>query len=193
MDFDKIVAGVKMLIDGIGDTHLREGLADTPIRVATILKNFIEAKEISDGELLRQTFSAENYDNFVIVRNIQFSSFCEHHLLPFFGKASLAYIPKFETVVGLSKLARIVDKYSKRLQLQERLTQQILDAIAENVPSEGVLVIVSAQHMCMTTRGALKPGSETITRSMSGKFALDSGLRTEAQQLIFGVEKNIHE
>ncbi|MDR1401403.1 MAG: GTP cyclohydrolase I FolE [Puniceicoccales bacterium] len=189
MDFDKIVAGVKMLIDGIGDEHSREGLADTPTRVATILKNFTEAGEIPDEELLRQTFSAENYDNFVIVRNIQFSSFCEHHLLPFFGKISLAYLPEGGTVIGLSKLARIVDKYSKRLQLQERLTQQILDAISKNIPNDGVLVIVSAQHMCMTTRGVMQPGSETITRAMSGNFSLNKTLVLEAQQLIFGIEK----
>jgi GTP cyclohydrolase I len=185
MDFDKVVAAVKMLIEGIGATTAQRELADTPSRVATTLKNFFSMDEIPDERLLRCAFTAENYDNFVVIKNIQFSSFCEHHLLPFFGKVSITYIPKDATVAGLSKLVRIVDKYSKRLQLQERLTQQILEAIANNVANEGVLVVISAQHMCMMARGVMQPGSATITRAMSGRFSIEKNLVGEAQQLIF--------
>ena len=111
----------------------------------------------------------------VLVKNIQFSSFCEHHILPFFGNVSIAYIPSSESVVGLSKLARIVDNYAKRLQIQERMTQQ----------NDGAFVIVSAEHMCMSVRGIMKPGSKTITRAFSGKFEIDRNLIIETQQLIF--------
>ncbi|MDR1173766.1 MAG: GTP cyclohydrolase I FolE [Puniceicoccales bacterium] len=185
MNFEKIVTGIGLLIEGIGDDVSREGLRDTPQRVATMWQNFFETKENSDEELLKQTFVAENYGGFVIVKNIHFSSFCEHHLLPFFGSVSVAYIPQNGTVVGLSKLVRIIDKYAKRLQLQERLTQQILEAIGENTANDGVLVIISGQHMCMTTRGVMQPGSKTITRAVSGKFSSEKLLAMEAQQLIF--------
>ncbi|MDR2778961.1 MAG: GTP cyclohydrolase I FolE [Puniceicoccales bacterium] len=189
MDFTKIVASIRLLIDGIGDDISREGLQDTPQRVARMWQNFFLTKDTSDEELLRQTFVAENYDDFVIVKNIRFSSFCEHHLLPFFGSVSIAYISKNSTVVGLSKLVRIVDKYAKCLQLQERLTQQILETISENIPNDGVLVIISAHHMCMTARGVMQPGSKTITRAISGKFLSDKSLALEAQQLIFEIDE----
>jgi GTP cyclohydrolase I len=186
MNFDMVVSAVKTLIDGLGENVARDGLTNTPQRVATICESFSAAKKISDEELLSRTFAAENYDDFVIVKNIGFSSFCEHHLLPFFGKVSVAYIPKNGIVVGLSKLVRVVDKYSKRLQLQERLTRQIMNAIAENVANDGVFVMVSAQHMCMTTRGVVQPGSETITRARCGKFSSDTAIVRDAQQLILG-------
>ncbi|MDR1233328.1 MAG: GTP cyclohydrolase I FolE [Puniceicoccales bacterium] len=185
MNFEKIVTGIGLLIEGIGDDVSREGLRDTPRRVATMWQNFFETKGNSDEELLKQTFVAENYGGFVIVKNIHFSSFCEHHLLPFFGSVSIAYIPRNGTVVGLSKLVRIIDKYAKRLQLQERLTQQILEAIGENTANDGVLVIISGQHMCMSVRGVMQPGSKTITRAVSGKFSSEKLLAMEAQQLIF--------
>ncbi|MDR2777085.1 MAG: GTP cyclohydrolase I FolE [Puniceicoccales bacterium] len=184
MNFEKIVASVELLIEGIGYDISREGLRDTPQRVATMWQNFFKTKN-SDEELLRQTFVAENYGGFIVVNNIQFSSFCEHHLLPFFGSVSIAYIPRNGTVVGLSKLARIVDKYAKCLQLQERLTQQILEAISKNTANDGVLVIISGQHMCMTVRGVMQPRSKTITRAVSGKFSSEKLLAMEAQQLIF--------
>jgi GTP cyclohydrolase I len=186
MDANKIAAAVKMLIEGIGDDPSRSDLVETPRRVVAVWESFAKAQATFDGELLGKSFLVANYDNFIIVKNIVFSSFCDHHLLPFFGKISVAYIPVGGTVVGISKLARIVDKYSKRLQLQERLTQQILGAISENVANDGVLVIVSARHMCMAARGVMQPGSETITRAISGNFAENGTLVAEAQQLIFG-------
>ncbi|MDR3144267.1 MAG: GTP cyclohydrolase I FolE [Puniceicoccales bacterium] len=185
MDFDKIVAGVKMMIDGIGDDALREGLVDTPVRVAAIWKSFFDSENISDKEILKLSFGAENYGDFILVRNIQFSSFCEHHLLPFFGKISVAYIPKNGSVVGLSKLARVVAKYSKRLQLQERLTRQIADAIGQHTANGGVFVLVAARHVCMTARGIVQPGAEVITRAMCGEFLLDKSIVADVQQLIF--------
>ncbi|MDR1433502.1 MAG: GTP cyclohydrolase I [Puniceicoccales bacterium] len=189
MDFDKIVAGARMLIEGIGGDASSDGLVDTPERVAMMWKNFLVPVEISDGELLNRSFLAENYGDFVIVRNIRFSSFCEHHLLPFFGRVHVAYVPQGGTVVGISKLIRVVDKFSKRLQLQERLSQQILNAIAEGTANGGVLVIVCARHMCVAARGVLQPDSETITRATSGRFSTDNGLVAEAQQLIFGASE----
>jgi GTP cyclohydrolase I len=189
MNFKKIVTGVELLIKGVDDDVLREGLRGTPQRVATMWQKFFETRENPDEELLGQTFIAENYGGFVIVKNIQFSSFCEHHLLPFFGTVSIAYVPRNNTVVGLSKLVRIVDKYAKCLQLQERLTQQILEAIKKNTANDGVLVIISGQHLCMTTRGVMQPGSKTITRAVSGKFSSEKSLATEVQQLIFGTNE----
>jgi GTP cyclohydrolase I len=186
MKFEEVVSAVEMLLRGLDEDVSREGLVETPARVAKIWRDFSTAQEISDGDLLSHKFSVENYGDFVILKNIQFSSFCEHHLLPFFGKISVAYIPRDGTVVGISKLVRIVDKYSKRLQLQERLCQQILDAIRENIANDGVLVIVSARHMCMASRGVIQPGSETITRAMSGNFSSFANLVQGAQQLIFG-------
>lgn len=185
MDFDKVLSGVKMMIEGLGDSNEREGLRDTPRRVAETLKAFFKTPEYSDEELLYQKFHVDHYNDMVIVKGITFSSFCEHHLLPFFGKVAIAYIPSNDTVVGISKLARIVDKYSKCLQIQERMTQQIHNAIAANVAQNGVLVIVSAQHMCMTARGILQPSSSTVTRALSGVFEADKSWVSEAQQLIF--------
>lgn len=185
MDFDKVLSGVKMMIEGLGDSNEREGLRDTPRRVAETLKAFFKTPEYSDEELLHQKFHVDHYNDMVIVKGITFSSFCEHHLLPFFGKVAIAYIPSNDTVVGISKLARIVDKYSKCLQIQERMTQQIHNAIAANVAQNGVLVIVSAQHMCMTARGILQPSSSTVTRALSGVFEADKSWVSEAQQLIF--------
>ncbi|MDR1595802.1 MAG: GTP cyclohydrolase I FolE [Puniceicoccales bacterium] len=186
MDVDMVAAGVEMILRGIGEDVSRRDLVHTPKRVAKIWETFFAAQEVSDEELLNRAFVAEEYDDFVVVKNIQFSSFCEHHLLPFFGKISVAYIPKDGVVVGISKLVRVVDKYSKRLQLQERLTKQILDAIAKNISNDGILVIASAQHMCMAMRGVMQPGSETVTRAMSGKFLSDGNIVLGAQQLIFG-------
>lgn len=185
MDFDKVLSGVKMMIEGLGDSNEREGLRDTPRRVAETLKTFFKTPEYSDEELLYQKFHVDHYNDMVIVKGITFSSFCEHHLLPFFGKVAIAYIPSNDTVVGISKLARIVDKYSKCLQIQERMTQQIHNATAANVAQNGVLVIVSAQHMCMTARGILQPSSSTVTRALSGVFEADKAWVSEAQQLIF--------
>lgn len=185
MDFDKVLSGVKMMIEGLGDCNDREGLRDTPRRVAETLKSFFKTPEYSDDELLHKKFHIEKYNDIVIVKGISFSSFCEHHLLPFFGTVAIAYLPSNDEVVGISKLARIVDKYSKCLQIQERMTQQIHDAISENIAQNGVLVIVSAQHMCMTSRGILQPSSSTVTRALSGMFQQDKTWVTEAQQLIF--------
>jgi GTP cyclohydrolase I len=188
MDFDKIVAGVGMLVDGIGDDISREGLAGTPLRVAEMWREFLDGGRTDDGELLAQSFSVGDYRDFVVVRNIGFSSFCEHHLLPFFGKVSVAYVPRDGVVVGLSKIARVVAKYSRRLQMQERLTKQILDALTANIANDGVLVVIVARHMCMAARGVMQPGSETVTRAVSGNFSSDGGLVTDAQRLIFGAD-----
>ena len=184
MDFDKIVEATRMLISALGDDCSREGLQETPQRVAGIWKEFLQSEHASDEKLFEKTFSVERCSDFVLVKGIEFSSFCEHHLLPFFGKVAVAYIPSNGKVVGLSKIIRVVDKYSKRLQLQERLTQQIADAVTKNVSNNGVLVVVRAQHMCMTTRGVLQPHSETVTQATSGDFVTNKFLSLEALQLI---------
>jgi GTP cyclohydrolase I len=186
MDFEKIAAGARAMIDGVGEDANSAKFADTPRRVASMWRGCFEGRCQSDEELLGQNFTAESYGSFVIVKNIQFSSFCEHHLLPFIGTAAIAYVPKDGTVVGLSKLVRVIDKYSKRLQLQERMTQQILEAIAKNTANDGVLVIISAKHMCMAARGVMQRSHATITRAFSGRFSIDRSMIIEAQQLIFG-------
>ena len=184
MDFNKILKGVQLILEGAGEDLSREGIVDTPNRVARAWESFTQYQGPSDDHLLDATFSVEHYQDFVIITGIDFSSLCEHHLLPFFGKVSIAYIPNGTDVVGISKLARIVDKYSRRLQLQERMTQEILSALKDHMEQQGILVIVRAQHMCMTTRGVMKPGSWTITRAMSGQFQNRHDLVIEAQQLL---------
>jgi GTP cyclohydrolase I len=186
MNFEKVAAGVRMMIEGIDDDVSRDGLIDTPRRVAEIWESFFKGGNLSDEKILGRSFSVENYSSFVIVKNIQFSSFCEHHLLPFFGNVAVAYVPRNNTVIGISKLARLVDKYARSLQLQERLTAQICESVSQNIANDGVLVTIAAQHMCMTARGVMKPGSETVTRAISGLFSTDKSLVIEAQQLIFG-------
>ena len=168
VDKNKIIEGVKLILEGIGEDVNREGLVDTPERIARMYEEIFSGMDEDAAVHLNKTFTAENTD-MIIEKDISFYSVCEHHLVPFYGKAHIAYVPNGK-VVGLSKLARTVEVYAKRPQLQERMTTQIADAIMENLGAKGVMVILEAEHMCMTMRGVKKPGSRTVTLASRGVF-----------------------
>lgn len=179
---DKIKEAITLLLEGIGEDVNREGLKDTPDRIARMYEEIYGGMEEDAKEHLTKTFTAEN-NEMVIEKDIVFYSTCEHHLMPFYGKAHIAYIPD-DKVVGISKLARTVEVFARRLQIQEKLTAQIADAIMEYLQPKGVMVVLSAEHMCMTMRGVKKPGSQTITMVSRGVFAEDQGLRNTFLQVI---------
>lgn len=168
IDKEKIETAVKMILQAIGEDPEREGLLDTPKRVARMYEELTKGYGDDEKVHLSKTFDAQSSD-IVIEKDIDFSSTCEHHLMPFFGKISIAYIPK-NRVVGLSKLARTVEVFARRLQLQERLTNQIADAVMDNLDAKGVIVYCEAQHTCMTARGVRKVGSKTISYSTRGEW-----------------------
>lgn len=168
VDKDKVREGITLLLEGIGEDPLREGLLDTPDRVARMYEELCQGMEEDPGEHLSKAFHAEN-NEMILEKDITFYSICEHHLMPFYGKAHIAYIPDGK-VVGISKLARTVEVYARRLQIQEKLTAEIADAIMEYVKPKGVMVQLSAEHMCMTMRGVKKPGSQTVTLVSRGVF-----------------------
>ncbi len=185
MDKAKIEEGVRLILEGAGEDLSREGLRETPARVARALEECLAGMERDAGELFKTSFDADCHD-IVVVRDIPFFSLCEHHLLPFFGRAHVAYIPGAEgRVCGISKLARTVDVYSKRLQLQERLCSQVADAVDEALQPLGVLVVMEAEHLCMTMRGVRKPGAITTTSAVRGAFRNNATTRSEAMKLIF--------
>ena len=175
---------VKTLIKWAGDNPEREGLLDTPKRVVKAYEEFFEGYEHNPTEILSRTFDdVEGYDEMVIVRDIRIESHCEHHMVPIIGIAHIGYIPN-QRVVGISKLARVADVFSKRLQTQETMTAQIADIIDEVLQPKGVAVVVDSKHMCMTTRGVHKPESSTITSRMLGLFRTNSNTRNEFMNLI---------
>jgi len=171
IDQNKIRQGICLLLEGIGEDITREGLIDTPDRIARMYTELFSGMEEDAGEHLSRTFHVDNSE-MVLEKDIAFHSVCEHHMLPFFGKVHIAYIPNGK-VVGLSKLARTVEVFARRLQLQEQLTEQIADALMEHMKPQGVLVMVKAEHMCMTMRGIKKPGSQTVTLARRGVFETD--------------------
>ncbi len=173
-DREKIKKGVELILEGIGEDKNREGLAETPDRIARMYEEIFAGLEMDCEEILSKTFSVDN-DEMVIVKDITFYSTCEHHFMPFYGKAHVAYIPNGK-VVGLSKLARAVEVYAKRPQIQEQLTGQVADALMEHLNPKGVIVMMEAEHMCMTMRGVKKPGSKTVTFAMRGAFAVNESL-----------------
>ena len=175
MDKDKIKQGVQLIIEGIGEDASREGLVETPDRIARMYEEIFAGLNENASVHLSKTFSTQNTD-MIIEKDITFYSMCEHHFLPFYGKAHIAYIPNGR-VAGLSKLARTVEVYARRPQLQERMTVQIADAIMENLDAKGAMVIIEAEHMCMTMRGIKKPGSRTVTIASKGIFTEDAELR----------------
>lgn len=165
---DKIEEAVKLLLEGMGEDAGREGLVETPQRVARMYEEILAGMDQDASVHLSKQFNVEGSD-IVLEKDITFYSMCEHHLLPFFGKVHIAYIPEGK-VVGLSKLARTVEVFARRLQLQEQMTRQIADAIQKNLSPKGVMVVVEAEHTCMTMRGVKKPGSATVTTVTSGEF-----------------------
>jgi GTP cyclohydrolase I len=184
MDLERIAQAARMILEAIGEDPDREGLRDTPARVARMYAEVFAGLGQTPDEKIRTVFT-EDYDEIVLVKDIPFSSMCEHHLLPFTGKAHTAYLPDGK-VLGISKLARAVDFYAKRPQVQERLTNQIADLIEEIAEPKGVAVIVEATHTCMTIRGVSKPGSSVITSAVRGLFRKNPATRNEVMNLIRG-------
>lgn len=184
MDKEKIRRAVRDILEAIGEDPDREGLKETPDRVARMYEEIFCGIFQDPREHLKVTFPEESHEEMVVVKDIPFYSCCEHHLVPFFGKAHVVYIPKGGRLTGLSKLARVVETIAKRPQLQERIAKETADIIMEELKPYGVMVVIEAEHMCMTMRGVKKPGSKTVTSAVRGVFAKDIATRTEAMNLI---------
>ena len=183
MDHERIEKAVRELLLAIGEDPDREGLAETPSRVARMYEEIFAGME-DDPRRYLKVFHEDNNDEMVVVRDIPFYSVCEHHLIPFFGKAHIAYIPGDGKVIGLSKLARIVNCFAKKPQLQERLTAQVADFLEENLNARGVAVVIEAEHLCMTMRGARASGSQTRTSALRGCMKSDARTRAETMTLL---------
>lgn len=182
IDQEKVKEAVRLLLKGIGEDTGREGLIETPDRIARMYGEICGGIEMDVKEILSKTFVTEKTE-MVLEKDIVFYSMCEHHMLPFFGKVHIAYIPDGR-IVGLSKLARCVEVYAKRLQLQERMTEQIAEAVMEHLSPKGVMVLTEAEHMCMTMRGIKKPGSKTVTYAVKGAFREDARLQESFFRLL---------
>ena len=185
VDLEKIAAGVRMMLEGMGEDPERDGLKKTPERVAEFYAELTEGMWIDPREHI-VPLPGDSHDEMVIVKDISIASVCEHHLAPFVGKCHIAYIPKDGRIIGLSKLARIAEVFARRLQVQERMTQEIAHTLYEKLDPIGVMVVIEAEHTCMTLRGVKKPGSSTITSAVLGGFRKDPRTRAEAMSLIKG-------
>lgn len=183
IDQDKIARAVEMILEAIGEDLNREGLRATPQRVAKMYAEVFAGLELNPREHLRTCF-CERHDEMILVKEIPFYSMCEHHLLPFYGKAHVAYIPNQGRVVGLSKLVRVTDIVARRPQLQERLTSNMADIIMDELKPKGVVVVVEAEHLCMSIRGIKKPGAITVTSAVRGLFRTNPSSRGEVFALI---------
>lgn len=184
MNRELIEQGVRLILEGVGEDPNREGLLKTPSRVAKMYEEVFSGME-QTAEPLFETLFDEHHNEMVMVRDIPFYSMCEHHLMPFFGTAHVAYIPGNEgKICGISKLARLVDLYAKRPQVQERLTSQVADTLVQQISPMGVIVVMEAEHLCMTMRGVKKPGSKTTTSAVRGSFAKNASTRNEALSLL---------
>lgn len=184
MDKAKIERAIRDILEAIGEDPDREGLVDTPKRIAKMYEEIFAGLNEDPGEHLKVVFQDEEHNELVLVKDIPFYSMCEHHLVPFFGKAHVGYIPNKGKLTGLSKLARVVETAAKRPQLQERITSTVADALVDQLDPMGVIVVVEAEHMCMTMRGVKKPGSKTITSAVRGIFEKNHRSRAEALALI---------
>ena len=183
-DFDKVERGVRMILEGMGEDLSRAGIRETPARVARMYEEITTGLREDPSDNLKIVFE-EEHDELVMVRDIPMYSICEHHLLPFIGKAHLAYIPNQRgQLTGLSKLARLVDGLAKRPQVQERLTSQVADALMSRLAPLGALVVIEAEHLCMSMRGVRKPGAVTVTSAVRGVFRDSMPTRMEAMNLI---------
>jgi GTP cyclohydrolase I len=187
-DLERIALGVRMILEGIGEDPDREGLRETPQRVAEMYAELTAGMRENPTEHI-VPLSGNKHDEMVIVKDIAIASLCEHHLAPFVGKCHIAYIPKNGNILGVSKLARLAETFARRLQLQERLTSEIANTLFEKLHPLGVMVVIEAEHTCMTLRGVKKPGAQTITSAVLGGFRKDSRTRAEAMSLITGNTK----
>ena len=185
VDLKKIAQGVRLILEGIGENADREGLKKTPERVADFYAELTAGMWENAREHI-VPLPGDSHDEMVIVKDISIASMCEHHLAPFTGKCHIAYIPKNGRIIGLSKIARVAETFARRLQVQERLTQEIANTLFEALDPLGVMVVVEAEHTCMTLRGVKKPGAKTITSAVLGGFRKDPRTRAEAMSLIKG-------
>jgi len=186
VDTARIERAISEILSAMGEDPDRDGLLATPARVAAMYKELFSGLDEDPTQHLKVSFAAE-HDEMVMVRDIPFASLCEHHMVPFMGRAHVAYIPGADgRITGLSKFARLVDGYARRLQVQERMTTEIADSIEAALEPRGVLVVVEAEHLCMSMRGVKKPGTLTITSAVRGQFRTDSATRAEAMQFIHG-------
>ena len=184
-DLARIAEGVRLILEGIGEDPKREGLRDTPRRVAEMYEELTAGMREDPTEHI-VPLSGNKHDEMVIVKDISIASLCEHHLAPFVGKCHIAYIPKNGNILGVSKLARLAETFARRLQLQERLTSEIANTLYEKLGALGVMVVIEAEHTCMTLRGVKKPGAQTVTSAVLGGFRKDPRTRAEAMALITG-------
>jgi len=184
MDKDRIKNAVREILAAIGEDPDREGLRGTPERIADMYEEIFSGLGEDPEKCLEIHFQQEKYEELVLVKDIPFYSMCEHHMVPFFGKAHIGYLPKSGKLTGLSKLARVLEVYSKRPQLQERLTGDVADSIMRKLGPYGVIVVIEAEHMCMTMRGIKKAGSKTVTSAVRGVFETDAKARAEALSMI---------
>jgi GTP cyclohydrolase I len=181
---DEAEAAVRVLLRWAGDDPQREGLIDTPARVVRSYEEFFAGYAIEPREILARTFSeVDGYDEMIVLKNIRFESYCEHHMVPIIGRAHVAYLPEHR-VVGISKLARLVDAFAKRLQIQEKMTVQIADTLNDVLQPKGVGVILEASHQCMSTRGVHKAGVDMVTSRMLGTFRTDPSTRREFLSIV---------
>ena len=185
VDLDRIAQGVRLILEGIGEDPDREGLRETPRRVAEMYEELTQGMRQDPSEHI-VPLSGNKHDEMVIVKDISIASLCEHHLAPFVGKCHIAYIPRNGNILGVSKLARLAETFARRLQLQERLTSEIATTLYEQLKPLGVMVVVEAEHTCMTLRGVKKSGAQTVTSAVLGGFRKDSRTRAEAMALITG-------
>ncbi|HYN85421.1 MAG TPA: GTP cyclohydrolase I FolE [Pyrinomonadaceae bacterium] len=185
VDLEKIERGVRLILEGVGEDTARQGLLETPRRVAEMYAELTSGMR-EDPQAHMTPLPGDKHDEMVIVKDIHFASVCEHHLAPFVGRCHIAYIPKNGRIVGLSKLARLVETFARRLQVQERLTSEIADTLFDGLQPVGVMVVMEAEHTCMSVRGVKKPGAVTITSAIRGGFRKDPRTRAEAMSLIKG-------
>jgi GTP cyclohydrolase I len=183
MDVKKIEKGVRLILEGIGEDPDRAGLRETPERVARMYQEIFSGIETPTEELLK-SIEGESHDEMVLLKDIPFYSVCEHHLIPFIGKAHVAYIPSGGKIVGLSELVKAVDVLARRLQVQERLTTQLADMIMTRLKPKGAMVIIDAEHLCISMRGMKKPGTRTVTSAVRGIFRSKQSTRDELLELI---------
>ena len=183
MDKKKIQKGVKLILEGIGEDPERPGIKDTPRRIANLYEEIFSGLQMPTEDILK-SIEGESHDEMVLLKDIPFYSICEHHLLPFIGKAHVAYIPSKGKIVGLSKLARAVEIFAKRPQVQERLTTQLADLIMKKLKPKGAMVIIDAEHLCLSMRGIRKPGAKTVTSAVRGIFRTKESTRMELLELI---------
>ncbi len=185
IDLDRMARGVRLILEGMGEDPDREGLLETPRRVAEMYAELTAGMREDPSEHV-VPLSGNKHDEMVIVKDISIASLCEHHLAPFVGKCHIAYIPKDGRILGVSKLARLSETFARRLQLQERLTSEIANTLFERLQPLGVMVVIEAEHTCMTLRGVKKPGATTVTSAVLGGFRKDPRTRAEAMALITG-------